>query len=204
MQGKKKKTINRESFKRFFFYGIENKREVREGILYFSLNKVYDKHVDENWYEIPNMQIEKEMMQEAIQKYKQFYKFVTLNDVPNNRILIDIEKQVKQELEEQMRLLRKDQIVIDTKAGIFFIRDKEKQLAGIDNNWRKTGDNWTEQIYEILERLQEIEIEDNRTYQKYLTLTKQARAINRGDKEEAIRMKAVYERLEQKEAERTL
>ena len=67
MQGKKKKTINRESFKRFFFYGIENKREVREGILYFSLNKVYDKHVDENWYEIPNMQIEKEMMQEAIQ-----------------------------------------------------------------------------------------------------------------------------------------
>ena len=143
-------------FKRFFFYGIENKKEVKEGILYFSLNKVYNKYVNENWYQIPNTQIEKEMLQKATQIYKQFYKFVTLNDVPNNRMLVDIDNQVRKELEEQMQILREEKNVINTKAGIFFIREKEKQLLGIDDSGGKTGNNWTEQIYEILEELQEI------------------------------------------------
>ena len=199
MYGKKKKAIDREKFKRFFFYGIENKREVKEGILYFSLNKVYDKHMNENWYQIPNEQMEEEMMQEATQKYKQFYKFVTLNDVPNNRILVNIDNQVRKELEEQMQILRKEKNVIDTKAGIFFIKEKEKQLEGIDDSWRKTGDNWTEQIYEILEKLQQMEKDNNIEYQKYLLLTKQARALNRGDKQEAFQIKRAYEKLEEKQ-----
>lgn len=199
---KYKKKINRQTFERFFFYGIENKKEVREGILYFALNKVYSKHVHENWFAIPNVQIQSEMMQEAIPKYKQFYKFVTLNDVPNNSRVIDIDNQVKKELEEQMELLRKENIIMDTKAGIFFKRDRENQLEGIDNQWEKTGDNWTEQIYEILEILERLEKEEPIQYQKYLLLAKQARAINRGDKEEAIRVGELYERLQQKEKEK--
>lgn len=186
-------------FKRFFFYGIENKKEVKEGILYFSLNKVYNKYVNENWYQIPNTQIEKEMLQKATQIYKQFYKFVTLNDVPNNRMLVDIDNQVRKELEEQMQILREEKNVINTKAGIFFIREKEKQLLGIDDSGGKTGNNWTEQIYEILEELQEMEKDNYIEYQKYLLLTKQARAINRGDEQEAIRLKRAYQELEEKQ-----
>ena len=155
--------------------------------------------MNENWYQIPNTQIEKEMLQKATQIYKQFYKFVTLNDVPNNRMLVDIDNQVRKELEEQMQILREEKNVINTKAGIFFIREKEKQLLGIDDSGGKTGNNWTEQIYEILEELQEMEKDNYIEYQKYLLLTKQARAINRGDEQEAIRLKRAYQELEEKQ-----
>ena len=39
-----KNTINREKFEKCFFYGIKEKREVREGILLFSSKKVYARH----------------------------------------------------------------------------------------------------------------------------------------------------------------
>lgn len=74
--------IDSEKFKRFFFFGIKDKREVREGILLFSSKKVYERHRKDNWYEIPNQQFENEIIQEAIGPYRQFYRFVILNDKP--------------------------------------------------------------------------------------------------------------------------
>lgn len=77
-----KDAIDREKFERFFFYGIKEKREVREGILLFSSKKVYARHTGENWHEIPNKQFESEIIQEAIGPYRQFCRFVILNDKP--------------------------------------------------------------------------------------------------------------------------
>lgn len=70
---KKKRKIDSEKFKRFFFYGIENRRELKEGILYFSSNKVYKAHSHQDWYAILNQQLESEIIQEASKKYRQFY-----------------------------------------------------------------------------------------------------------------------------------
>lgn len=74
--------IDREKFERFFFCGIEDKREVREGILLFSSKKVYETHKYDNLHDIPNEQLESEIIQEAIGPYRQFYRFVILNDKP--------------------------------------------------------------------------------------------------------------------------
>ncbi len=193
------KEIKKETFERFFCHGIENKREVREGILYFSLNKVYDGYGNQMCYEVPNAQIEREMLKKASKCYRQFYKFVTLNDVPNNNQKVNIDACVKKELQEQLQLLRKEKTVLDTKAGIFFARWKEMQLEGINDNWEKIGDNWTEQIYEILEILQEMETKDPTQYQKFLLTAKLARAIDRKDQEEAVRIKKAYDGLKEKQ-----
>lgn len=200
---KKKRQIDSESFKRFFFYGIENKRELREGILCFSSNKVYKGHSNQNWYAIPNEQLESEIIQEAAKKYKQFYRFVTLNDESNDfRFDIDMPK-IKEELEEEMRLLKQEGRVIETKAGTFFIREREDLLEGgpyyVYGEGLKGEPGWTRQIYDILGELEEIEKEDKIEYQEYWLLTKLARAVNRFDREEALKAKNAYEKLREEE-----
>lgn len=63
------------------------------------------------------------------------------------------------------------------------------------NKRNKKG--WTKQIYDILEILESIEKEDSVEYQEYWLLTKLARAINRFDREEALKIKNTYERLKE-------
>ena len=198
--------IDSESFKRFFFHGIENKREVKEGILYFSSNKVYNKHSKENWHEIPNEQFETEIIQEAVKKYRQFYQFVILND-ENNSDTQDISlEELEKDLEEELQLLKKEGKVIDTQAGVFFLREREEYLKGgkryIYGEGLQGEDGWTKQVYDILEKLEYLEKENNEKYHDYLLLTKYARAINRFDEKEALKIKQAYEkRKEQSEKE---
>jgi hypothetical protein len=201
----RKKTIDNQKFKRFFFYGIENKREAKEGIIYFSSNKVYQKYTNSELYIIPNEQIENEIIQEASKKYKQFYRFVTLNDTSNNYTLDVSIEELKKELEEEMQLLRKEKKIIDTSAGIFFTRDIEEKLNGgqyyVYGEGLKGEDGWTKQIYDILDELEKMEKIDNEKYYKYWILTKLSRAIDRHDEQEAIKVKQIYEDLEKKEIE---
>lgn len=189
--------IDKEQFKRFFFYGIENKREVKEGILCFASKETYKKQVLKNWYEIPNEQIESQIIEDAIPKYKQFYRFVTLNDSNNNYTMCVDEELLRKELEEEMQLLKQEQKVISTKAGIFFTREREQQLLGakyyVVGKGVQGEYGWTKQIYDILEKLEKIEKHDDKKYYKYWILTKYERAINRFDIEEGIKVKNIYE-----------
>lgn len=203
---RRKRNIDSERFKRFFFYGIDDKKELKEGILYFSSRKVYKKHSGENWYDIPNEQLESEIIQEATEKYKQFYRFVTLNDEGKD-FSFDVDRQkLEGELEEEMRSLKQEGVVMDTKAGIFFTREKENQLEGgtyyVYGEGLKGEDGWTKQMYGILEILEEIEKEDKVEYQEYWLLTKLARAVNRFDREEALKAKNAYEKLSQRQKEK--
>lgn len=197
--------INNENFKRFFFHGIENKKEMKEGILYFSANKVYDRHSKENWHEIPNEQFEREIIQEAVKKYRQFYRFVILNDEHNSgRQDIDREE-LEKELEKELQVLKEEKKVITTKAGVFFVREREEYLRSgrkyVYGKGLQGEDGWTKQVYELLEKLEYLERENIEKYNEYLLLTKFARAINRFDGEEALKIKQIYEKLKE-ESER--
>lgn len=180
--------IREEVFKRFFFDGIEDKEEVKDGILYFSSKKVYASHVKENWYTIPNEQFESEILDEASKKYRQFYRFVILNDTSNTDTSYVKIQDLRKELQERIQLLRQRQEIIDTKAGVFFVRRREKELMGGANYVLGKGiqgeEGWTKQIYDILERLEELEKEDKKQYQEYWLLAKRARDVNRVNKEE--------------------
>lgn len=197
-----KNKIDNQKFKRFFFFGIENKQELKEGILYFSANKIYKKYRFENWYHIPNEQLEKEILQEAIPKYRQFYKFVILNDSSNNPITDVSIEEVEKELKDQMQLLRLEKKVIDTKAGVFFVRQTEEFLKGGQQYIYGEGligeEGWTKQIYDILEKLEVMEKENQEEYDIYLYLVKLARAMGREDEVEAQRIRQFYEKAKKK------
>ena len=163
--------IDSEKFKRFFFHGIENKTEVEEGILYFSMKEVYKKYSLEDYYAIPNQELESEIIQEALKKYRQFAIFVTLNDENNTEISdINIEE-LRKELQEKMQELKNEKKVIDTKAGIFFTRERESFLEGgsiyVYGEGLKGEEGWTKQIYDILGKLEAIEEEDSQEYYQY-------------------------------------
>lgn len=198
--------IDREKFRRFFFYGIENKREVKDGILYFSTNKIYERRSLKEWYSISNQQFEAEVIEEAIKKYRQFYRFVTLSDVKNSSTFMVNDRVLKKELEEELKLLKKEGSIISTMAGIFFTRTIESSLKGNQyfcyGEGIKGEEGWTSQIYKVLEQLEKIEKEDSAQYYKYWMLTKFARATNRFDNEEALKIKIIYERLQKDEKEK--
>lgn len=195
--------IDSKKFKKYFFHGIDNKEEVKEGILYFSSKKVYEKYSSENWYKIPNEQLESEIVQEAAKKYKHFYRFVTLNDTNSKFSLYINEAKLQQELRETMTKLRNEKKVIDSKAGIFFTKNQEAQLQGekhyVYGEGLKGEDAWTKQIYDILESLETTEEEDGQKYYEYFLLVKWARAVNRKDEEEAVQTKKEYERLQERQ-----
>ena len=43
MEVNQSSVIDKEKMERFFFYGIENKRELKEGFLYLSYKQIYQK-----------------------------------------------------------------------------------------------------------------------------------------------------------------
>jgi hypothetical protein len=193
--------INNEKFKKYFFYGIENKEEIKESILYFSSKKVYQKHSLKDMYEIPNEQLENEILQEACKKYKQFYRFVTLNDINGNYTYnVNIEE-IEQEMKDEMQLLKKDKRVINTKAGIFFARERTARLEGGQYYVYGKGlvgeKSWTKEIYEILEGLGKLEKENKDEYYQCWLLTKWSRAVDRSDQEEAKKVKDIFNNVKQ-------
>lgn len=248
---KDKFVIDREKFERFFFYGVEDKREVREGILLFSSKKVYEMHKYDNLHEISNEQLESEMIQEAIGPYRQFYRFVILNDKPeiidevicrtsidmdddtpdefvlqpaikikdiargyNTRLIegddedfVDVNiEDLGQQLKKEIQRLKAEGKLMESKVGVFFGRETEAKLKGGPQYIYGQGlvgeDAKPKQIYEILEKLEEIEKQDEEKYIDYLLLAKFARAVNSGDRQEAERLnKKIEERKKKKEEE---
>jgi hypothetical protein len=205
---KENKLIDNKRFKKFFFYGIDNKRKIKEGILCFSSSKVYYRHSKDNWYTYPNAQFEKEIIQEANIKYRQFYRFVTLNDSVNNFVMNENMDSLAEELAEELQLLKKEKKVIDTEAGVFFKREVEEELRGgqIEEHHGikvKSEDSWVKQIYDLLENLETLEKEDDEKYYEYWLLAKYARNVHRDeeDKVESIRIKALYENLKKEKIE---
>ncbi len=196
-----KNLIDNKEFKKHLFYGIENKKEVKETILCFSFSNVYEKHSGEDWYSIPNEQFENEIIQEANKIYKQFYRFVTLNDNSNNYTMEVNLEELEKELIEEIQQLKKDRKVIETEAGTFFTKKRALEIKGgqyyighgIEAITVKEG--WAKPFYEILKKLDELEKEDVNKYCEYWLLTKYARAINRKDEKEAVTVKEIYEAL---------
>lgn len=209
--GNKGTAINKETFARFFFEGIENKEELEEGILYFSLHNVYKKHSEENWFEIPNEQIVEEMIEQAKGKYKQYYRFIKLNDKINSMDYdVNMEKIVT-EIKEKLQKFIEEGKVIWTKAGVLFVREEEQRLQGGTYFDLKKGiqgeEGWTKQMYRIFTQLEQLEKENIMKYYEYWLKTKMQRSIHRDipdDDERKMITKAfeVFEKRKQEQIEK--
>ena len=186
--------LKSETYKRFFYHGIENKEEMKEGILYFSSREIYEKHQNENWYKISNEMIIKEL---ATSRYRQFYRFSILNDEYNRcNFNVDYNK-INQELQEKVKELLESGKMINTKAGIFFIREESQRLNSMPYYVYGRGllgeQGWTKQIYNILINLEKLENENILEYYECWMNTKLQRVVGRANTEEIRYTQRAYQ-----------
>lgn len=143
------KLLKNKTYERFFLHGIENKADVIEGIIYYSLEEVYENHKDENLYKYSNEKLMEELIEKSVQKYVQFYRFVVMNDsftedFRNN--YVDLEQMKRDIVNAIQNLLNSkrslyiedgsgnystmqiDRMVV-TKAGIYFTRGEIDAIA---------------------------------------------------------------------------
>lgn len=142
--------------------------------------------------------MEEEIIQETTPKYRQFYRFIRLNDKSNNLITNVTLEQVEKQVKKQLKLLKLEKKVIDTKAGIFFVRDREALLEGgqqyIIGEGLQGETGWTKQIYDILEKLEYMEKENQKAYNIYLYVAKLARDRNRNNESDTQIIKKLLEK----------
>lgn len=198
-----------KAYKRFFFSGINDEEAVKEGIIYYASQKVYDRLSNKDWYKIPNTKLLEGIINEAFPKYRQFYRFVILNnyykscefDVDNNQLIQDIERKISFLLKSKRKIGRENQEtgeteiieidrMISTKSGIFFSKE-EVEFFNFNQKPYKYGWNirgeyaWTRQIYDILEKLENIESTNLVQYYDYWIHTKLQRVINKESPDES-------------------
>lgn len=196
-----------KAYKRFFFSGINDEESVKEGIIYYASQKVYDRLSNKDWYKIPNTKLLEGIINEAFPEYKQFYRFVILNnyykscefDIDNNQLRQEIERKIELWLKNK-RIIEieengeKKEIeinrMISTKAGIFFSREEVEFLnfnqKPYKYGWNAQGEvAWTRKIYDILERLGNIESTNIVQYYDYWIHTKLQRVINKKHPDES-------------------
>ena len=189
--------LKSETYKRFFYHGIENKEEMKEGILYFSSREIYVKHQNEHWYKISNEMIIKEIIDLATSRYRQFYRFSILNDEYNRcNFNVDYNK-INQELQEKVKELLESGKMINTKAGIFFIREESQRLNSMPYDVYGRGllgeQGWTKQIYNILINLEKLENENILEYYECWMNTKLQRVVGRANTEEIRYTQRAYQ-----------
>lgn len=162
--------IDKEAFKRYFFWGIDNPEAVLEGIMFFTYAKQPSKEEEKK--------TEEEIIDSFVQKvkplYKQYYRFIELNNKSN---VSNYKKENEEELEKKIRNkieeLRND---VDEEITEEMIeREIERQKERIEREMNKGADwekyYWRQQALIMPEKVREqmeirgkkkLSIEDNR------------------------------------------
>ena len=177
-------------FRRFFYYGIDEKYKVIEYIIYRAIQKVHDSYGNLNeLYESANKKNHnkkqmKKILKEAAKYYKHFYRFVELNDNPliSTYQSKDEEKNIMKNLGAEINSMINDGELEKHKIGYFFTRnkedgtfvsiEKEAKLENLDIGWPYI-------VFEFLQKLEKTQQENPELYDLEWLKVKMARAITR-------------------------
>lgn len=189
--------INEKDYERFFHHGINNKEELKEGIICFANQEVYNNNQNLDWYETPNSYFMKELIKKATGIYTQAVRFIDLNDRENS-LQYDVNKvQIEFLIRTKIIELLQQNKMYESKAGIhFYTQDFNKLNGGTVYVYGKGIDGeegWTKKIYKILKELDKLEKDDKLEYYDRWLQTKIARARDRENKEELEMLDKVYE-----------
>lgn len=122
--------LNKEAFKRYFFYGDENPEKTLEGIMFFVWQNIEGERKGNQ------DEVIKQFVQEIKPLYRQYYRFIELN----NRCNVYNYRKEENEEELEARIYEKIEELRNTNEIV-----TEEEIQG--ETWKKT--NWR---YKILQR----------------------------------------------------
>lgn len=131
--------LDKNKYKQYFFDGIDNKEEALEGIIYFTYYEdVFEKSLElqakTNGQKTLTGKEELEyLIKRSTQVYKQFYRFIELNERPNvyNFYKETDEEQIRRKIEEKIEYLRQTPENISEYEINKKIEEKKKEIKRI-------------------------------------------------------------------------
>lgn len=194
--------FNQDEFKQYFFYGIDNREELLEGIIFFTnkeLNLKYLNMMDDK--KLPTLTEKFENMLEAsARNYEQIYKFIDLAPDPiraDVRLSEEERQKIRQIVKDKIEQLDQKEQFIKTRRGIFC---KFEHKFSCSRNTK----NWVNQIYKIVMGLNYLENNDYIEYYDKWLQVKVNRLENSGKySSEAVQtIKDLYYKFRDKKGEK--
>ena len=190
-----KARLNQKHFKKYFFYGLENRGPILEGIIHGvcrDLNGRYLRIKEGEQFPSREEKIEA-LRKRAIEVYQQFYRFVNVIEEDDRRFDFRLSLSEKQTIKNMVNnkindMLKKNMLLI-FKRGIF-VKDKLEEDS--EEEKRRTYNAkehiWTDEMYEVLKQLETLKkIDSEEYYRDWLEAKFSRLEVSKGYSKEAVR-----------------
>ena len=190
-----KPRLNQKYFQKYFFYGLENRDAVLEGIIQRVCRDLTNSYIRvETGDQIPSTEEKIEAVRKrTIEIYQQFYRFVNVIEEDDRRFDFRLspseEQTIKNRVNNKISALLKQERLLIFKRTIC-LRDKEdEEVKEKQIPLYKKGEHiWTDEVYDVLTQLETMKKTDLREYYRNWLEAKFSRLeVSKGYSKEAVR-----------------
>ena len=188
-----KPRLNQKYFQKYFFYGLENRDAILEGIIQRVCRNLNNRYIRiKTGDQIPSTEEKIEAVRKrVIEVYQQFYRFVNVIEEDDRRfdfrLSISEKQTIKNIVNNKIDDMLKQQRILIFKRTIS-LRDKEDEEVnekGIPL-YKKEEHIWTDEVYEVLIQLETMKKTDLREYYRNWLEAKLSRLEGKGYSDEAL------------------
>lgn len=190
-----KARLNRKHFEKYFFYGLENRGPILEGIIHGAcrdLNSRYLRIKEGEHFPSREEKIEA-LRKRVIEIYQQFYRFVNVIEEDDRRFDFQLSASEKQTVENIVNnkindILKQKRVFIFARG--IFLRDKEDREVKEKKIplYNAKEHIWTDEMYEVLKQLETLEkIDSEEYYRNWLEAKFSRLEVSKGYSKEAVR-----------------
>ena len=166
-----KARLDQKHFKQYFFYGLENREPILEGIIHGACRDLNSRYLRLNESEqFPSREEKIETLRKrVIEIYQQFYRFINVIEEDDRRFdfrLSASEKQIVENIvNNKINDMLENEMLLIFKRGIF-VKDRPDEIS--EKRKRRTYNTrehiWTDELYGVLKQLEAMEKIDTREY----------------------------------------
>ncbi len=195
--------VNQKYFRKYFFYGIDNRQPILEGIIYDSCRDLNEKYLKlESGEKFPSKEEKiEELRRHTFIKYKQLYRFLNVIEEDDKRfnssLTSEEEDRVKNIVDTAIDEMQNNGMLLNLKRGIF-VKDRPDEKN--PKVYNKNEHIWTDEICDVLKQLEYLEELDKQDYYKAWLEAKFSRLKCKGyNPSELDELKQSYQKYFQKQ-----
>ncbi len=201
--------FDKKLFEKYFFYGLENREVLLEGIIFYTNHDLNIKYLNiPSDAEQPSIKEKfRNLIEKTSRNWEQIYKFADLVKQPGNsntEISQEEKERIRQKVFDKVKQLDEQGVFQKFKRGIFCTREFEYTYAY--QNYitsQEPPHKWTQEVYKTILQLNYLEENEPIEYHDKFLQAKLSRAKNteRYSKEELKRLQEIYEHFQERKVE---